>query len=74
MLSLSVREALQMLDAGWTVRYDPGLDAVHWRSPDGMAGACSQSLDDPPDVLVRLALDRGDIHEVFLVPVNTGDN
>lgn len=63
MLSIAVDDAVQMLAAGWTVRYCEAMDAIEWRSPDGMSGSCdhSTSLDCPPITAVNYALKRGDI-------------
>jgi hypothetical protein len=65
MLSIGTDEAVQMLQAGWTVRYCAALDAIEWRSPDGMSGSelHSESLDKPPLAAVRMARRAGQISD-----------
>lgn len=61
--TIRTREAIQMLQAGWTVRYRVDGDYIEWRSPDGIFGDpwCSESLDSPPVVCIELARSLGQI-------------
>jgi len=65
MLSTRTDEAVQMLQAGWTVRYAKVRDVIEWRSPRGISGSdyISESLDSPPDAAVHDARYAGDIVE-----------
>lgn len=56
-------EALQLLAAGWTVRYCEAFDSVEWRSPDGISGSGyhSSSLDQPPPAVLVKARRAGQI-------------
>lgn len=69
-MSLTIRqhEALQMLNAGWTVRYSEAMDDIEWRSPRGISGSefHSSSLDKPPEAAVADAFQNGDIRQVLL--------
>lgn len=68
-MTIATDQAVQMLQAGWTVRYRES-DEIEWRSPDGMSGSewRSQSLDDPPMEAVKCAEHRGDIVDRPRVP------
>lgn len=65
MMSIATDEAVQMLQAGWQVRYCKATDSIEWRSPDGFG--CSEwqsvSLDSPPEGAVWLARKRKQIIE-----------
>lgn len=71
-MSLTIRhhEALQMLNAGWTVRYSEAMDDIEWRSPRGIGGSNyhSNSLDQPPFAAVEDAMAHKDIKFVWLTP------
>lgn len=75
MMTIATDEAVQMLQAGWTVKYHSSPveefnDKIRWRSPDGLSGSGfhSDSLDDPPKEAVALARRRGDIVDRPRVP------
>lgn len=63
MMTINTDTALQMLQAGWTVRYFERTDQIEWRSPCGRSGHdfYSNSLDNPPDAAVAMAKQQGDI-------------
>ncbi len=63
MLSIAQDDAVQMLQAGWTVRYFEAEDCIQWRSPDGCSGSdyLSESLDRPPIPAVQRAKKEGHI-------------
>ena len=63
MISIATDEAVQMLEAGWTVHYSKGFDAIMWRTPWGVAGPeyLSDSLDNPPKAALRDARQAGHI-------------
>lgn len=62
-MTISTDEAVQMLQAGWTVRYFAKGDCIEWRSPSGLSGSdyLSESLDRPPKVAVQRAIERGEL-------------
>jgi hypothetical protein len=66
MMTISTCEAVQMLEAGWTVKYCKAMDSIEWRSPDGMSGYSfhSESLDRPPELAVEEARRRGDVKDI----------
>jgi hypothetical protein len=59
----STREAISMLEAGWTIQYVPWKDKIQWRTPDGISceNWCSTSLDIPPYDAVLYAREQGHI-------------
>lgn len=63
MISIATDDALQMLDAGWTVRHVESEDVIEWRSPGGLSGSefRSESLDRPPFAAVRMAKSLGHV-------------
>ncbi len=65
MLSVAVDEAVQMLQAGWTVRYNQHADVIEWFSPGGQHDHIwwSESLDSPPRSAIQLARKAGHIKE-----------
>ncbi len=69
-MTTATDDAVQMLQAGWTVRYLEGYDAIEWRSPDGISGSefRSESLDNPPLQAVQRARDHGHIQIRYRVP------
>lgn len=64
-ISIATDEALQMLAAGWTVRYMKATDDIEWRSPSGISRDTyrSESLDRPPLEAIETARIRGDIQD-----------
>lgn len=62
-MTIATDEAVQMLEAGWTVRYIASCDVIRWRSPDGFStdSYVSTSLDKPPVQAVKLARKKGHI-------------
>lgn len=63
MMSVATDEAVQMLQAGWTVRYCALSDSIEWRAPDGLSSHewHGNSLDNPPGVAVLYAKRKGHI-------------
>lgn len=63
MMTIACDEAVQMLEAGWTVHYVSSQDAICWRSPEGIScdGFYSSSLDDPPRGAVEVARKKGHV-------------
>jgi hypothetical protein len=63
MLSIATHEAAQMLKAGWTIEYRPGLDQIAWRDPKGISGSNYFSNDLYPSAhAVLRAFEMGHIH------------
>lgn len=63
MLSKWQFEAVQMLQAGWTVRHFEPDDCIAWMSPNGLSGSdyMSVSIDIPPSKAVADARMAGHI-------------
>jgi len=74
MLSIATDEAVQMLEAGWTVRYYAPLDTIEWKAPACLGGwvehGCD-SLDHPPEMAVAEARRLGHITERPRTPVRS---
>lgn len=62
-ISYKTDEALQMLVAGWKVRFTTDLEFIQWRSPDGVSGDSwkSESLDNAPWPALEYALKIGHV-------------
>lgn len=71
-MTVATDDAVQMLQAGWTVKYREQGDCIEWRSPGGLSGSAyrSESLDRPPKAAVELAINRGDLVPRDRTPVN----
>lgn len=62
MLSIATHEAAQMLKAGWTIEYHPGVDRIAWRDPAGVSSSDYLSNDlYPSHYAVNRAFEMGHI-------------
>jgi hypothetical protein len=70
-MSVGTDDAVQMLEAGWTVRRIEFSDDIEWRSPEGISGSDfrSESLDRPPLAAVEKAKVLGQLVPRDRVPV-----
>lgn len=69
-MTTATDDAVQMLQAGWTVRYIEGDDCIEWSDPKGFSEPSyrSESLDKPPALAVQRAAANGDIVTRFRTP------
>lgn len=70
-MSVATDDAVQMLEAGWTVRIIKSSDDIEWRSPEGISSSeyRSESLDRPPFAAVEKAKELGQLVPRDRVPV-----